>query len=147
MLSRKITKHLLGLVLNHANSLQIKAGVAAIKIVNIHNNEFIVDYLPLHSQIERPANPDILDDIGTNYFCVAFSKIGEMISTGMNSGNSSIVPKKGELGYRGGIIWRNQNFIFYLAFSGGTEEQDLDCVNSAEKAFFEQLPLLQLISA
>ena len=131
MLSPKSIKTLLNNVLLMAQELGIESGVAAIMIVNIHNVESVTDWLPLHGKLVRLPNLDKPNDHGTNYFGVAFSKIAEMISTGKNSGDNTQTPKKGELGFKGGITWQSGNFVYYLAFSGGTEEQDLRCVNYA----------------
>ena len=118
LVPEKFVKHLLSHILERAASHhQIGAGVAAIMVTNIHDGSTITDWLPLNGRIERDPRPNNQNDTGTNYLGVAFSKIAEMMSTGKNSGESKRKSKKGELGFRGGITWQEENFIFYLAFS------------------------------
>jgi len=69
------------------------------------------------------------NDAGANYAAVAFSKVAEMMRTGVDSGTSGDMPRKGEFGYQGGLVWTREDaeqVRFFIAFSGGTEAQDLE---------------------
>jgi hypothetical protein len=141
----KFVKHLLAHTLERAAILRVETGVAAIMVTNIHDGSTITSWLPLNGRIERDPRSNDPNDTGTNYLAVAFSKIAEMMSTGKNSGELKRKSKKGELGYRGGITWQTENFVFYLAFSGGTEKQDLECVERTRVHFDLFLPTFRLM--
>lgn len=65
-------------------------------------------------------------DTGANYFNVAASKIGEMLETGLPSGTADRPSRKGEFGYKGGVIYiLEDDTVLHTAFSGGTEAQDV----------------------
>lgn len=65
------------------------------------------------------------DDTGADYLSISWSKIAEMVLTGVESGTSNRPAKKGELKLRGGRTrWTNTTRIF-TGFSGGTEDQDV----------------------
>jgi len=63
------------------------------------------------------------EDIGTNYATVAPAKLFQMLRTGKPSGQT---PIKGENSYRGGdLVDLGEGNMLFAAFSGGTEDQDL----------------------
>lgn len=145
LVPEKFIRDLIKYTISRAAALQIEAGVAAIMVTNIHDGSTITDWIPLNGRIEREPRPNDPNDTGTNYLGVVFSKIAEMMSTGKNSGELKRKSKKGELGYRGGITWQTENFVFYLAFSGGTEKQDLECVERTRIYFDLLLPTYRLM--
>lgn len=66
------------------------------------------------------------NDTGSNYFAVAAGKLAEMMDTHNNSGETpSRLPKKGELGYRGGVTKEVNGLRLFVCFSGGTADQDV----------------------
>lgn len=82
----------------------------------------------------RPSDPIRgADDTGTNYLAVAFSKVADMVRTQQASGHSKIVPK-GELGFEGGHVVVKDDYTAYVAFSGGTAEQDTQVALAALNA-------------
>lgn len=79
-------------------------------------------------QFQRPPNLERPGDTGANYLAVCLGKWAEMKDTGLNSGTvEEKSPKKGGLGYKGGLIKHLEHYPYtlYAAFSGGTPEQDL----------------------
>jgi len=77
-----------------------------------------------------------VDDTGASYAAVAWSKVAEMLDTGRNSGTTGRrKPKKGEFGYRGGLVEVVRGLKVYIAFSGGTEDQDVEIAKAGMVAF------------
>ncbi len=62
---------------------------------------------------------------GFNLVAVAWSKCGEVIATGADSGNPDHQTLTGELGYAGGAYGEYEGCKLAFAFSGATSEEDL----------------------
>ena len=62
---------------------------------------------------------------GFNLVAVAWSKCGEVIATGADSGNPDHQTLTGELGYAGGAYDEYEGCKLAFAFSGATSEEDL----------------------
>ena len=62
---------------------------------------------------------------GFNLVAVAWSKCGEVIATGADSGNPNHKTITGELGYAGGAYDEHEGCKMAFAFSGATSEEDL----------------------
>ncbi|PIR43397.1 hypothetical protein COV24_03050 [candidate division WWE3 bacterium CG10_big_fil_rev_8_21_14_0_10_32_10] len=75
-------------------------------------------------------------DDGANYLAVALSKFAEMMDTNMHSGLAPNRPvKKGEFGYRGGLVHFFRNgWLIKAFFSGGSAEQDCEVAIEGIKA-------------
>lgn len=66
-------------------------------------------------------------DTGSNYAAVAFSKLAEMLDTDNDSGTTvGRDVKKGEFGYRGGVMLREGKIRMLTFFSGGTADEDVE---------------------
>ncbi len=79
---------------------------------------------------------------GASYWAIAMSKIAEMLETNKPSGTiKGRSPRKGEFGYKGGISWRRNNLKIFIAFSGGTQEQDLQIAEAGKMAMNQGLDL------
>lgn len=74
-----------------------------------------------------------------NYLAIALAKVAEMLVTGKPSGTSERPLRKGEFGHKGGILSERNGLKIYIAFSGGTEEQDLIVAQSGMEAISEYL--------
>lgn len=61
-----------------------------------------------------------------NFLAIASSKASEMAETFKNSGSKIREPKKGELGWKGGIIKQVDSGYILATFSGATGEQDAE---------------------
>ena len=108
-----------------ANELGI-TGVAAY-VIRMPNDSTITAAARIVGRMERP--PEVErgdDDTGTNYFAVVMAKIAEMLSTLRHSGHSGRLPKKGEVGWPGGLIHIRDNVIYCFAFSGGSGDEDIE---------------------
>lgn len=99
-------------------------GVAAILIRSVGEVLTLSPKFLVCGKSLRPAGERGPNDPGTDYFAIAWSKIAEMIYTGEDSGQTKIVPK-GEFGFRGGCMVDTGKFVYYAAFSGGTEDEDV----------------------
>ena len=62
---------------------------------------------------------------GFNLVAVAWSKCGEVIATGADSGDPNHKTITGELGYDGGAYDEHEGCKLAFAFSGATSEEDL----------------------
>lgn len=89
-------------------------------------------------------------ETGANYWAIAMSKIAEMLETDKPSGTSDRPARKGEFGYRGGIFSKRDGLKIFIAFSGGTEGEDLQvsqsgmiAINKTLNAVFNQTAFLQ----
>ena len=100
-------------------------GVSIFLAAPIKGGTRLTPHVSVLERIERPADRGV-SDTGTNYFGVAFTKLAEMLSTAENSGWASRPTKVGETGYRGGLIFVDEEGSKCFAFSGGTEDQDVE---------------------
>lgn len=62
----------------------------------------------------------------SNFLGVASSKAAEMADLLQDSGSGIREPKKGEYGYKGGVIKKVKYGYVLAVFSGGTSEQDAE---------------------
>ena len=74
--------------------------------------------------VDTPYNAEG-GDRGWNLVAIAWSKAGEVIATGANSGNPERNCMCGELNFVGGAYGEAKGYKFAFAFSGGTSEDDL----------------------
>ena len=74
--------------------------------------------------VDTPYNAEG-GDRGWNLVAIAWSKAGEVIATGANSGNPDRNCMVGELNFVGGAYGEANGYKFAFAFSGGTSEDDL----------------------
>lgn len=61
-----------------------------------------------------------------NLVAIAWSKAGEVIASGANSGNPDRKKIMGELGFTGGAYAEGDDYKLAFAFSGATSEEDLE---------------------
>lgn len=93
-------------------------GVATASVLN---KDETVDWIGEMKVVGTP-----LDTIGgLNLVAVAWSKCGEVIASGADSGNPDRQTMKGELGYAGGAYDECEGCKLAFAFSGATSEEDL----------------------
>jgi len=86
----------------------------------------MVFYIPgdsTQSWISKMKVAGKLSDEGSNYLAIASSKAADMADTFKNSGSRE-EPKRGELGYIGGVIHKIDSGYLLASFSGGSGEQD-----------------------
>jgi hypothetical protein len=116
-------------------------GVAAFMIIpdDEESGQEWYPFLRIIGRFHRGPDSDRAEgDSGANYAAIAFTKIAEMVRTGRNSGESGAWTPKGEFGYRGGITWTRtdtEGARFFLAFSGGSEDEDVEISIIGKDAF------------
>lgn len=94
-------------------------GVAAAAFLDAGED---VDWVGEMKVVETPYN---LKD-GWNLVAIAWSKCGEVIATGADSGNPDHEKICGELGFVGGAYGEHKGCKMAFAFSGALSEEDLE---------------------
>lgn len=106
--------------------LPIKQGAAVIALCKTGSQRFRSSVW-VNESFERL--PDLIgrgpDDLGSDYLAIVWIKIAEMMSTYRDSGDLNRPLRKGELGFRGGIIIQFLDGFVYIAYSGGTPDEDV----------------------
>ncbi len=123
-----------GRVLNstcrQAREFGITQGVAAVLVLEDGASNFHIAF-QVNGSIERNIDRTRgKNDRGTNYLGVVSTKIAEMFSTYMDSGTASRATKVGETGFHGGRTDERIGCRVFVAYSGGTQEQDLICADA-----------------
>lgn len=103
-----------------ARSMNMK-GVATASILP---KETQVDWIGEMKVVDTPYKADGTDN-GWNLVAIAWSKNGEVIASGADSGNPDRIPMVGELNYVGGAYDETEDYKFAFSFSGGLSEDDL----------------------
>jgi hypothetical protein len=65
------------------------------------------------------------DPEGANFLGIAYTKAAEMADTLKQSGSGVRPPKKGEYGWRGGLVKKVEGGFLFAAFSGGPSADDV----------------------
>lgn len=73
------------------------------------------------------------DPAGANFLGIAYTKAAEMADTLRDSGSGVRGPKKGEFGWRGGLIKRARGGYVFAAFSGGPSADDVKVAKAGLK--------------
>lgn len=81
-----------------------------------------VDWMGEMKVVGSPVN---VDGHGWNLVAIAWSKAGEVIASGANSGDPNRQVLMGELNFVGGAYDEADGYKFAFAFSGGLSEDDL----------------------
>jgi hypothetical protein len=66
------------------------------------------------------------DPNGANFLGIAYTKAAEMADTQAHSGSGVRPPKKGEYGWRGGLVKKVKGGFLFAAFSGGPSADDVN---------------------
>lgn len=82
-----------------------------------------VDWVGEMKVVDTPTNPDG-GKTGWNLVAIAWSKAGEVIASGADSGNPDRKCMMGELNFTGGAYGESDEYKFAFAFSGGLSEDD-----------------------
>lgn len=107
-----------------ADEIGVLRGVAVVMVTERLGAFGEVGCLSVNGKFERPSRG--IGDPGTNYFGIAMGKLAVMMSTLMNSGTFKVDLKRGEVPYRGGLYNKVGIYHVFIAFSGGTEDQDVE---------------------
>ena len=93
-------------------------GVATASVLNIGETD---DWIGEMKVVGKPTN----QKEGWNLVAIAWSKCGEVIATGADSGNPDHQKMMGELGFVGGAYDEYEGCKMAFAFSGADSEEDL----------------------
>lgn len=94
-----------------------------VAVASVLSKETEVDWIGEMKVVDTPYNPDG-GDKGWNLVAIAWSKAGEVIASGADSGNPERKCMTGELNYTGGAYDESTNYKYAFAFSGGLSEDD-----------------------
>lgn len=92
-----------------------------------------VDWIGEMKVVQTPYN---LKE-GWNLVAIAWSKVGEVIASGADSGDPNRNKIMGELGFVGGAYEEGDGYKLAFAFSGATSEEDLEIARYGIKKFKE----------
>jgi len=111
----------LTLSLEDMKAKAIEMGIEGVATASVLNNGDTIDWIGEMRVVGSYCN---WKD-GFNLVAVAWSKCGEVIATGADSGNPNHKTITGELGYAGGAYDEHEGCKLAFAFSGATSEEDL----------------------
>ena len=111
----------IGMVLEDMKAKAIEMGIQGVATASILNKGETVDWIGEMKVVGTPLDTKG----GFNLVAVAWSKCGEVIATGADSGNPNHQTMTGELGYAGGAYDEYEGCRMAFAFSGATSEEDL----------------------
>ena len=111
----------LALALKDMKAKAIEMGIQGVATASVLNNGDTVDCIGEMRVVGSYCN---WKD-GFNLVAVAWSKCGEVIATGADSGDPNHKTITGELGYAGGAYDEHEGCKLAFAFSGATSEEDL----------------------
>lgn len=111
----------IGMVLDDMKAKAIEMGIQGVATASILNKGETVDWIGEMKVVGTPLDTKG----GFNLVAVAWSKCGEVIATGADSGNPNHHTMTGELGYAGGAYDEYEGCKMAFAFSGATSEEDL----------------------
>lgn len=108
------------MALDDMKAKAIEMGIEGVATASVLNKGETVDWIG-----EMRVVGKVLDkEGGFNLVAVAWSKCGEVIATGGDSGNPNHQTMTGELGYAGGAYDEHEGCKMAFAFSGATSEED-----------------------
>jgi len=111
----------IALALEDMKAKAIEMGIEGVATASVLNSGDTVDWIGEMRVVGSYCN---WKD-GFNLVAVAWSKCGEVIATGADSGNPNHKTITGELGYAGGAYDEHEGCKLAFAFSGATSEEDL----------------------
>ena len=111
----------INLALDDMKAKAIEMGIEGVATASVLNQGESVDWIGEMRVVGKALDTEG----GYNLVAVAWSKNGEVIATGADSGNPDHKPMTGELNYAGGAYDEYQGFKMAFSFSGATSEDDL----------------------
>ena len=99
----------------------VEMGIQGVATASVLNQGETDDRIGEMKVVGTPCN----EKEGWNLVAIAWSKCGEVIATGADSGNPDHQPILGELGFVGGAYDEFEGCKMAFAFSGATSEEDL----------------------
>lgn len=114
-------REMIGLALEDMKSKVVEMGIKGVATASVLNNGETYDWIGEMKVVGTPIDAKG----GFNLVAVAWSKSGEVIATGADSGNPDHQTMTGELGYAGGAYDEYEGCKMAFSFSGATSEEDL----------------------
>ena len=99
----------------------VEMGIQGVATASVLNKGETDDWIGEMKVVGTPCN----EKEGWNLVAIAWSKCGEVIATGADSGNPNHQTIMGELGFVGGAYDEFEGCKMAFAFSGATSEDDL----------------------
>lgn len=109
-------------VLEEMKQKALDMGIQGVAVASVLNKGETVDWIGEMKVVETPYN---LKE-GWNLVAIAWSKCGEVIATGADSGNPEHETILGEFGFVGGAYDEFEGYKLAFAFSGALSEEDLE---------------------
>lgn len=116
-------------------------GVGVAYVIDpVDEGDTFIPSIVVVGRFHRGPKPDTKGDNGANYAAVALAKFAQMLRTGEDSGTDAV---KGEFAYRGGVIREVAGRKVMVAFSGGTQEEDVAIAEYAVASLEDDLHFRQ----
>ncbi len=109
------------MVLDDMKAKAVEMGIQGVATASVLNSGDSVDWIGEMKVVGTPID----HANNCNLVAIAWSKCGEVIATGADSGNPDHQKMVGELGYAGGVYDEFKGCKMAFAFSGAETEQDL----------------------
>lgn len=121
-MKKTTARDLLVRVLDDMEKKALEMKIQGVGVACFLDKDSEVDWIGEMKVVETPYN---LKE-GWNLVAIAWSKAGEVIASGANSGNPDRKRIMGELGFVGGAYADCDDYKLAFAFSGATSEEDLE---------------------
>ena len=109
-------------MVERAKAIDVQTGVAKIAVTHSDYPDHVLEHSLINGVIARV---DTGENEHINYAGVVSAKIAKMMRTGQPTGGRDD-DFEGEVPYRGGMILSRNKYIIYVAYSGGTEDEDVE---------------------
>ena len=109
------------MALDDMKAKAVEMGIEGVATASVLNNGATDDWIGEMKVVGAPTN----QKEGWNLVAIAWSKCGEVIATGADSGNPDHQKMMGELGFVGGAYDEHEGCKMAFAFSGADSEEDL----------------------
>lgn len=121
-MDKNTARELLVRVLDDMEAKALEMKIQGVGVACFLDKNSEVDWIGEMKVVETPYN---LKE-GWNLVAIAWSKAGEVIASGANSGNPDRKKIMGELGFVGGAYEACNGYKLAFAFSGAKSEEDLE---------------------
>jgi len=132
-MNKTTARDLLVRVLDDMEKLALRMKIQGVGVACFLDASSEVDWIGEMKVVETPYN---LKE-GWNLVAIAWSKAGEVIASGANSGDPERKKIMGELGFVGGAYAETDEYKLAFAFSGATSEEDLEVAEYGIAKFME----------
>ena len=109
------------MALDDMKAKAVEMGIEGVATASVLNNGETDDWIGEMKVVGTPTN----QKEGWNLVAIAWSKCGEVIATGADSGNPDHQKMMGELGFVGGAYDEHEGCKMAFAFRGADSEEDL----------------------